>query len=111
MKIQGQSFLPWLKGEKPVTWRDALYYHFTESRKYEKEHWCPAHYGVFDGRYKLIRFYEDYATDAWELYDLQNDPDESTNIYNTASEELKNSLKEKLKSLRSQYGDTTGAAL
>ena len=110
-KIQGQSFLPWLKGEKPVTWRDALYYHFTESRKYEKEHWCPAHYGVFDGRYKLIRFYEDYATDAWELYDLQNDPDESTNIYNTASEELKNSLKEKLKSLRSQYGDTTGAAL
>ena len=109
--IQGQSFLPLLKGETPASWRDALYYHFTESRAVESEHYCPAHYGVFDGRYKLIRFYESYAGDAWELYDLQEDPDESNNIYESASEELKNRLNEKLRSLRSQYGDTTGAAL
>ena len=109
--IQGQSFLPFLKGETPASWRDALYYHFTESRAVESEHYCPAHYGVFDSRYKLIRFYESYAGDAWELYDLQEDPDESNNIYESASEELKNRLKEKLRSLRSQYGDTTGAAL
>ena len=100
-----------LKGETPASWRDALYYHFTESRAVESEHYCPAHYGVFDGRYKLIRFYEPEAGDSWELYDLDNDPDEETNIYNTADDELKNQLTEKLKSLRSQYGDTTGAAL
>ena len=109
--IQGQSFLPLLKGETPASWRDALYYHFTESSAVESEHCCPAHYGVFDGRYKLMRFYEPVAGDSWELYDLDNDPDEETNIYNSADDELKNQLKEKLKSLRSQYGDTTGAAL
>ena len=109
--IQGQSFLPLLKGETPASWRDALYYHFTESSAVEREHCCPAHYGVFDGRYKLMRFYETEAGDSWELYDLDNDPDEETNIYNSADSELVSRLEEKLKSLRSQYGDTTGAAL
>ena len=41
--IQGDSYLPLLKGEKPKDWRTSLYYHFYE---YPAEHavktslWC-----------------------------------------------------------------------
>ena len=36
-----------------------------------------------DGRYKLIRFYED-DVDQWELFDLNSDPSEMTSVYGTA---------------------------
>ena len=60
------------------------------------EHSNPAHFGIRTERYKLIFFYGvDFASvDAtygvvvmdgisagWELYDLQNDPDEMRNEY------------------------------
>jgi hypothetical protein len=38
------------------------------------------HYGVTDGRFKLIHFYEE-DVDEWELYDLKFDADELTNLY------------------------------
>ena len=34
------------------------------------------HYGVADGRYKLIHFYQ---IGEWEFYDLERDPDEVRN--------------------------------
>ena len=36
-----------------------------------------------DGRYKLIRFYEQ-DVDQWELFDLKTDPNEMTSVYGTA---------------------------
>ena len=74
--IQSVSLVPLLKGEKPVNWRKALYYHFYE---YPAEHMVKRHYGVRTDRYKLIHFYNDI--DEWELYDLQADPTEMRNIY------------------------------
>jgi hypothetical protein len=43
------------------------------------------HYGVADGRYKLIHFYPNpwdaSPIDEWELYDLQSDPKELKSVY------------------------------
>ena len=102
--IQGESLVPLLKGEHPDTWRQALYYHFYE---YPAEHSVKRHYGIRTDRYKLIHFY--YDIDEWELYDLQNDPNELHNLYGQPEYEgLTDSLKVQLAGLREQYGDTEG---
>ena len=43
--------------------------------------------------------------DEWELYDLENDPNEMDNIYAEASPELIESLKKELEALRKEYKD------
>ncbi len=50
-----------------------------------------------------MHFY--YSMDEWELYDLENDPNEMNNIYNVASNEIISELKSKLKSLQIEYKD------
>ena len=42
------------------------------------------HYGVTDGRYKLMHFYED-DVDHWELYDLETDPKELKSVFDDPS--------------------------
>ena len=74
--MQGRSLVPILEGGKPADWRTSLYYHYYE---YPAVHMVKKHEGVYDGRYKLIHFYDDI--DAWELFDLQADPNELTNVY------------------------------
>ncbi len=59
--MQGLSLVPLLKGEKPADWRTTFYYHYYE---YPAVHMVNKHEGVFDGRYKLMNFYE---LDEWEL--------------------------------------------
>ncbi len=100
--MQGLSLKPLLAKEKNTNWRDAIYYHYYE---YPNEHAVKRHYGIRTDRYKLIHFYNDI--DVWELYDLQNDPDEMNNIYNNPENgELIASLKEKLTALQVEYQDT-----
>jgi len=100
--MQGTSLLPLLKGERPETWRDAIYYHYYE---YPAVHMVKRHYGVRTTRYKLIHFY--YDIDEWELYDLLNDPDELNNLYGKEGYEgITSDLKKKLEDLRIQYKDT-----
>ena len=66
-----------LKGKTPKDWRKSFYYHYYE---YPGYHYVRRHYGVADGRYKLIRFYEK-DVDQWELFDLKSDPSEMTSVY------------------------------
>ena len=73
--MQGLNIQPLLE-EKNDNWRDALYYHYYE---YPGIHMVKRHYGVKTKKYKLIHFY--YDVDEWELYDLENDPQEMNNVY------------------------------
>lgn len=72
--MQGVSFFSILKDNKSKV-RDQMYYHYYENG----EHAVSPHFGVSDGRYKLIRFYK--RVDGWELFDLEKDPNELSNVY------------------------------
>ena len=59
------------------------------------------HYGVRDDRYKLIHLYD---TDDWELFDLQNDPNEMNSEYNNPEYSMTvERMKKKLAALQTQY--------
>jgi arylsulfatase A-like enzyme len=98
--IQGRSLRPLLKGQKDGDWRKSMYYHY-----YEYPHgWhdVKKHYGIRTQRYKLIHFYDDI--DAWELYDLQRDPDELLNLYDSEDYQgIVEDLKKELRVLRQKY--------
>ncbi|MBS2210269.1 sulfatase-like hydrolase/transferase [Carboxylicivirga mesophila] len=95
--MQGESFKNVVEGNVPSDWRDAVYYHYYDHGK----HGIPRHEGVRTSQYKLINFYTD---DAWELYDLVNDPHEVNNVYkNEAYADVVKALKLKLASLKQQY--------
>ena len=75
--LHGRSLVPVLKGKTPKDWRKSFYYHYYE---YPGWHYVRRHYGVADGRYKLIHFYEK-DVDQWELFDLKADPSEMKSVY------------------------------
>lgn len=95
--MQGRSFVPLLKGERPVDWRKSLYYHYYE---YPAVHMVHRHYGVRTDRYKLMYF---YGINEWELYDLEKDPREMRSIYSDpAYAGVVSELKAELSRLREQ---------
>jgi len=73
--MQGDSLVGIMKGKRPKNWRKTHYYHYYE---YPGWHMVQRHEGVYDGRYKLINFYD---LEEWELYDLSTDPHEMKNQY------------------------------
>jgi arylsulfatase A-like enzyme len=100
--MQGRSLVP-LFNTKPDKWRDALYYHYYE---YPGIHMVKRHYGVRTERYKLIRFY--YDIEAWELYDLEADPQELNNVYNDPDyAEVQQKMHTRLQEIRHQYQDAS----
>ncbi|MFT5300547.1 MAG: arylsulfatase A-like enzyme [Mariniblastus sp.] len=104
--MQGQSLVPLLKGETVADWRKSIYYHFYE---YPSVHMCPKHNGVRNERYKLIQIYE---FGEWEFYDLEKDPDELTNVYNSPEyQDEVSAMKHELERLREKYGDITVTGL
>ena len=104
--MQGASLVPLLKGERPDHWRQSIYYHYYE---YPSVHMVPRHYGVRTATRKLMRFYQ---FDEWELYDLEQDPDELTNQYNNplyAAQVAQ--LKQELQRLREIYDDDSDVSV
>jgi len=77
----GRSMVPVLEkdGATPKKWRETLYYHFYD---HTPEHNVLRHDGVFDGRYKLVHFYDETgAIPAYdEFFDLREDSDELKNV-------------------------------
>lgn len=97
--LQGRSIVPLLKGNTPDDWRTSFYYHYYE---YPGWHYVRRHYGVTDGRFKLIHFYES-DVDEWELYDLHNDRYELQNVFdNPAYATTRKRLEAELVRLRSE---------
>lgn len=102
--MQGKSLLPLFGGVTPGDWRKTFYYHYYEN---PGAHNVARHYGVTNGTHKLIRFYAlgGKAIDDWELFDLQKDPHELSNVYaEPAYSEVCEAMKIELNRLREMYG-------
>ncbi len=103
--MHGKSLVPLFAADDP-TFRDAAYYHYSE---YPGIHAVKRHYGVRTQRYKLIHFY--YDIDEWELYDLQTDPSEMTNVYDDPSyADVREQMTALLADVQARYGDSTALA-
>lgn len=98
-EMQGSSLLPLFRGETPDDWREYLYYHYYE---YPGWHFVRRHYGVTDGRYKLIHYYEP-DVDEWELFDVEVDPNELNSVYGHSDyAQIQAQLEEELARLRNE---------
>ncbi len=85
--MQGRSLVPVFKGNTPGDWRSSFYYQYYE---FPGAHAVARHYGVTNGKYKLIHFYgpshiEGEEYDDWELFDLEKDPNELNSVYGEES--------------------------
>lgn len=96
--MQGASLVPILKGKTPDDWRTTHYYHYYE---YPGWHMVHRHEGVYDGRYKLMNFYD---IEEWELYDLETDPQEMMNQFaNPEYADVIKRMRGELDASRKQY--------
>jgi arylsulfatase A-like enzyme len=115
--MQGESLRPLMEGERPIDWRTSMYYRYW--MHLDEHHEVYAHYGIRSKRYKLIYYYAQALgttgskdipkTPEWELFDMENDPNEVNNVYqdpNNAS--IIAELKEELHRLRVRYKDDDG---
>ena len=100
--MQGASLVPVLRGATPKDWRKTFYYHYYESGG----HGVPIHFGVTTRRHKLIRF-QDKGLDAWELFDLLEDPQEMNSVYGKPEyAKVANRLKREMERLRKKFNVT-----
>lgn len=119
-EMQGRSLRPLLEGSPPDDWRTSILYSYYENSWAFREtardqmtdpsfqFWTPhrvgPHRGVRTDRYKLIEYYgeEDY----WELFDLQDDPDELRNLHGEPGHgSLAAELRAELLRLRERFGE------
>jgi N-acetylglucosamine-6-sulfatase len=95
--VDGRSLRPLLTTSPPATWRSAF---LVEHRKAPEEYAyvkaIPNYDAIRTSRYNYV----EYATGERELYDLNADPTELTNIYNSASSTLISDLHARLDALK-----------
>ncbi len=89
--MDGQSYVPLLRGEK-LTWRENLLYEYYWEYAFPQ---TPTIHALRGSRYKYINYYG--LWDINELYDLQTDPAESRNLINSAEHrQIVNQMREQL---------------
>ena len=72
--MQGRSLAPLLEGETPDDRRESVYYRYYHDPGH---HNTRAHYGVRTKTHKLIYYWN---KDAYEMFDIVNDPTEQRNL-------------------------------
>ena len=104
--MQGQSLAPILRGESPADWRTSVYYRYYHDPGH---HNTVAHLGVRTVTHKLIHYWKQ---DAYEMFDLVNDPAEQNNLLFSESSRNKPEiatkfaeLKAEIAQLQKQYKD------
>ena len=113
--VQGRSIVPLLGGTVPADWPDLVYHRYWMNR--DKEVDAVAHYGIRTHRYKLIYWYDKACgepgafpgrgTKAWELFDLERDPDELLNVYDDPDyHPIAREMTDKLEAKMLEIGDT-----
>ena len=66
-----------MEGSPPDDWRDSIYYQIYHANEGIQRR-LP-HYGIRTARYKLAYWYREI--EDWELYDLEEDPQEMRNVF------------------------------
>lgn len=99
-QMQGKSVMPLAEGEN-VSWREDWLYEYYEYPGWQNIKPCR---GIRTKRYKYIHFFID--PQEYELYDLENDPNEANNLYGKPGyEKLTERLRARLEALRKETND------
>ncbi len=100
--VDGASLAPILEGQSPPDWRQDLLY---EYYAYPDWHYVKPHKGIRTSKWKYIHYY-DFPDHEYELYDLEHDPQELTNLYGDPQyRPVVEQLAARLVALREQYHD------
>ena len=95
--VDGRSLAPLLTSSPPATWRTAfLVEHRRTPEEFAYVRAIPNYSAVRTARYNYV----EYGTGEKELYDLEADPTELTNIFNRAPQTLRSELKARLDALK-----------
>tara|TARA_B100000678_G_scaffold45666_2_gene35463 strand:- start:1286 stop:2791 length:1506 start_codon:yes stop_codon:yes gene_type:complete len=99
--MQGRSFYPLARGKDLKDWRKDWMYEFFEYPAFEA---VPPCRGVRTERWKYIHYF--LLPESYELYDLENDPNEDHNLYGQPGyEAITQQLAARLKELRRETLD------
>ena len=118
--MQGRSALPLIEGAAE-DWREEVYYSYYENswafRDMDREqmtdpsfqfwtaHRVGPNRGIRTDRYKLIEYYTE-GDGYWELFDLENDPNELVNLADDPGHAaLRGELTQRLRQVQASYGD------
>lgn len=97
--MDGRSFLPLAQG-KQIPWRENFLYVYYWEKNFPQS---PTVFCLRGARYKFISYYGIWDTD--ELYDIQNDPRETTNlIASPEHEQIAEEMETKLYTLLEESG-------
>ncbi|MGN6552249.1 MAG: sulfatase family protein [Verrucomicrobiota bacterium] len=94
--MQGRSLAPLLRGEAPADWRTSFYYRYYHDPGH---HNTAAHYGVRTATHKLIYYWK---KDAYELFDLTQDPTEQHNLLFSEAEARQPAVAAKFAELKAE---------
>jgi N-acetylglucosamine-6-sulfatase len=99
--LDGRSMLPLLQGRTDPRWRTELLYEYYWERNFPQ---TPTIHALRTDRYKYIHYYGIWDID--ELYDLQEDPLETTNLI--SNPERQNTIRDLNKRLFDRLEQTNG---
>jgi arylsulfatase A-like enzyme len=94
--MQGRSLVPLLRGNAPADWRKSVYYRYYHDPGH---HNTAAHLGVRTATHKLIHYWK---KDAYEMFDLVQDPNEQRNLLHGPAEHWKPGTAAKFAKLKAE---------